>query len=172
MDKIRIGVIGTGIISNQGHLSKYFGDNEPVDVVAACDIDGKALNTTCDKYGINDRYADFRDLLARDDIDAVDVCVHNNLHAPITIAALRAGKHVYCEKPIAGTYADGKAMVDTAKECNKMLHIQLGTLYDMETKAAKVIIDEGKLGNIYHARSVGHRRRGRPFVDGYATKEL
>jgi hypothetical protein len=54
----------------------------------------------------------FRDLLALAEIDAIDVCLHNNLHAPVTIAALRAGKHVYCEKPMAGAFADAKAMYD------------------------------------------------------------
>ena len=87
----------------------------------------------------------------------------------MTIAALKAGKHVYCEKPIAGSYADGLAMVETAKSLGRRLHIQIANLYSRESKAAKTIIDEGGLGHIYHARSMGFRRRGRPFVDGYAT---
>ncbi|WAH44571.1 Gfo/Idh/MocA family oxidoreductase [Alicyclobacillus fastidiosus] len=61
-------------------------------------------------------------------------------------------------------------MVDAAKECGKKLHIQLSTLYSLEAKAAKLLIDEGKLGKIYHARSTGYRRRGRPYVDGYGTE--
>jgi predicted dehydrogenase len=77
---------------------------------------------------------------------------------------------VYCEKPIAGTYFDGKAMCDAAKETGNKLHIQLGTLYRKETKAAKALIDDGRLGKLYHARSTGHRRRGRPYVDGYGTQ--
>jgi predicted dehydrogenase len=99
----------------------------------------------------------------------VDVCVHNNLHAPLTIAALKAGKHVYCEKPIAGAYADGLAMRDTAREVGRMLNIQLATLFSKETRIAKRLIEDGQLGNIYHARSSGFRRRGRPFVDGYGS---
>ena len=87
----------------------------------------------------------------------------------MTIEALKAGKDVYCEKPIVGSYADGRAMVETAKSLGRKLHIQIANLYSRETKAAKTIIDEGGLGHIYHARSVGFRRRGRPFVDGYAT---
>jgi predicted dehydrogenase len=87
----------------------------------------------------------------------------------VTIAALRAGKHVYCEKPIAGSYADGKAMVEAAKKCHRKLSIQLGTLFSKDTRIAKTLIDDGRLGHIYHARSTGFRRRGRPYVDGYGT---
>jgi predicted dehydrogenase len=99
----------------------------------------------------------------------VDVCLHNNFHAPVTIEALRAGKHVYCEKPMAGSYVDARDMLETAKTEGRKLHIQIGTLYSKETKAAKRLIEEGHLGRIYHARSSGYRRRGRPFVDGYGA---
>ena len=103
------------------------------------------------------------------DIVAVDVCVHNNLHMPMTVAALKAGKHVYCEKPMAGSYRDAAVMLETAKEEKLKLSIQLFTLFSKETKAAKYLIDEGHLGKLYHARSTGYRRCGRPFVDGYGT---
>jgi predicted dehydrogenase len=99
----------------------------------------------------------------------VDVCLHNNFHAPVTIAALEAGKHVYCEKPMAGAYVDAVAMLEAARACGKKLSIQLATLYSKETKVAKKLINEGRLGRIYHARSTGFRRRGRPYVDGYGT---
>lgn len=170
MKKIRIGIIGVGIIGKV-HLDEY-AKLDGAEVVAACDIDEVELKQVAEKYNIPDTYTDFREMLQREDIDAVDVCLHNNLHAPITVAALKAGKHVYCEKPIAGSYVDGKRMIDTAKECGKHLHIQLSFLYALETKAAKVLLDEGKLGKLYHARSTGFRRRGRPFVDGYGTKDF
>lgn len=164
---IRIGLIGTGQIGKM-HLDRYK-DIPGAQVVAACDIYEQEVKRVGELYNIPHTYTDFRKLLERDDLDAVDVCLHNNFHAPVTIEALRAGKHVYCEKPIAGSYADGKAMVQAANETGKMLHIQLGTLYRKETKAAKTLIDDGKLGRLYHARSTGFRRRNRPFVDGYGT---
>lgn len=170
MGKIRIGVIGNGIIGN-AHLQNYQ-DIEQAEVVAICDINPQALNRTGDKFKIEDRYTEIDSLLGRDDIQAVDVCLHNNLHAPVAIAALRAGKHVYCEKPMAGSYADALAMYEAMLETGKKLHIQLSTLYQLETKAAKRMIDQGRLGGLYHLRSYGWRRRGRPFVDGYATKEF
>lgn len=167
MEPKRIGIIGVGQIG-KNHLEEY-SKLEGVEIVAAADVNALELERTADKYGICHRYTDFRELLARDDIEAVDVCLHNNLHAPVTIAALQAGKHVYCEKPIAGSYADGAAMLDCARETGKMLHIQIATLYTKETKAAKVLIDDGHLGKLYHARSTGFRRRGRPYVDGYGA---
>jgi len=168
MRKIRIGVIGVGQIG-KSHLQNYASISD-AEIVAVCDVNEQEARRVAEQYGIPSVYTDYRELLSRDDIEAVDVCLHNNFHAPMTIAALEAGKHVYCEKPIAGTYFDGKRMVEAAKEAGKMLHIQLATLYRKETKAAKALIDGGKLGNIYHARSTGFRRRNRPFVDGYGTK--
>jgi len=166
-DKIRIGMIGVGQIA-KNHLRQY-ADMEDVEIVAAADIQEEELARVAKMHGIDHTYANFREMLQRDDIVAVDVCVHNNLHAAVTIAALEAGKNVFCEKPIAGAFADGKKMLETAKASDRKLSIQLATLFSKETKVAKHLIDEGKLGHIYHARSTGHRRRGRPFVDGYGT---
>lgn len=170
MEPIRIGIIGVGIIG-KSHLREYE-KIHGVEVVAACDIDAQELERVADLHKIPHLYAAFRDLLARDDIQAVDVCLHNNLHAPVTIAALHAGKHVFCEKPMAGAYKDALKMRQTAQETGKWLQIQLSTLFSKETRIAKRLIDAGRLGHIYHARSCGFRRRGRPFVDGYATPDF
>ncbi len=164
---VRIGLIGAGQIGNN-HLTTYSKIPE-AHVVAVADLFPEKVEAAKQNYGIPDGYADFRELLARDDIDAVDVCVHNNKHAPITIAALQAGKHVYCEKPMAGTFRDAEEMARTANACDRLLHIQLAKLYTPETRGAKRLIEDGHLGRIYHARSFGTRRRGRPFVDGYGS---
>ncbi len=167
MGKIRLGIIGVGQIGKQ-HLATY--ENIPdAEVVAACDIDLPELDHVCDRFKIPNKYKDFHDLLKRDDLDAVDVCLHNNLHAPASIAVLESGKHCYCEKPIAGSYIDGKAMVEASRDTGKMLQTQIATIFSKETKLAKRLIDAGRLGKLYHARSTGFRRRGRPFVDGYGT---
>ncbi|MFC1453502.1 Gfo/Idh/MocA family protein [Verrucomicrobiota bacterium] len=170
MDKIRLGIIGVGQIG-KSHIAQYK-EIGAAELVAAADVNEAELGSVCDERGIPNRYTDFRKLLERDDLDAVDVCLHNNLHMPVTVEALRAGKHVYCEKPIAGTYTDGRAMVEAARECGRKLSIQLNTLFTSETKIAKHLIAEGRLGRLYHARSMGYRRRGRPFVDGYGTESF
>ena len=166
-DKVRIGVIGVGQIGKH-HLRRY-ADIEAADVVAAADINEAELQRVAGVFDIPDVYTNFRDLLARDDIEAVDVCLHNNLHMPMTVAALRAGKNVYCEKPMAGAYRDAETMYRAAQETGHKFAIQLSTLYAKETKAAKALIDGGMLGKLYHGRSTGFRRRGRPYVDGYGS---
>src|SRR5258708_33355597 len=127
-------------------------------IVAVSDLFPERLAAALDKLDGAVAVADFRDLLKREDIDAVDDWVHNNKHAPVTIAALKAGKHVYCEKPMAGTYHDAANMLETAREQGRMLHIQIGTLYTAETRAARRLIEDGHLGKIYSARSFGYRR--------------
>ncbi|AJS57252.1 Gfo/Idh/MocA family protein [Paenibacillus sp. IHBB 10380] len=167
METIKIGIIGIGQIGKM-HIQQYQSITG-VEIVAVCDLNEAEARLVAEQYKIPHVYTDFRSLLERDDLVAVDVCLHNNFHAPVTIAALQAGKNVYCEKPIAGTYFDGQQMVATAEASGKHLHIQLDTLFQKETKAAKALIDGGMLGKLYHARSTGFRRRNRPFVDGYGT---
>jgi predicted dehydrogenase len=166
-ERVRIGVIGVGQIGTH-HLTAYR-DIPEAEVVAVADLFPEKLEAAHQRFGIQDTYADFRTLLERRDIQAVDVCVHNNKHAPISIVALRAGKHVYCEKPMAGTFRDAQDMLAEARAQGRKLHVQMGTVYAPETRAAKRLIEEGALGRITYARSFGYRRRGRPFVDGYGT---
>jgi predicted dehydrogenase len=165
--KIRVGVIGVGQIGKH-HLNNYQ-NIEGAEVVAIADIAEAEAKRVSEKYNIPNVYTNFRDLLKRDDIEAVDVCLHNNFHSPVTIAALQAGKHVFCEKPMAGAYRDAELMYQAAQKTGKKLSIQLRNIFSKETKAAKELIDAGELGRIYHARSTGFRRRGRPFVDGYGS---
>jgi predicted dehydrogenase len=164
---IRIGLIGAGQRGQQ-HLDDY--QQIPgAEIVAVADIDESLAQRVAARYQVLNVYTDYRDLLQRDDLDAVDICLHNNLHRPVAVAAMQTGKHVYCEKPMAGSYADARIMVETAQALGRKLSIQLFTLFRPETRAAKLLIDAGLLGELYHARSTGFRRRGRPYVDGYGT---
>jgi predicted dehydrogenase len=167
---VRVGIIGCGQIGTQ-HIATYK-KNPAAKIVVFCDANLAAAEAAAASYGSGDVTSNYLDVLNRDDVDSVDVCLHNNFHAPITIAALKAGKHVYCEKPMAGSYTDAVAMMAAAKETGKKLHIQLATLYTNEARAAKELIDARELGQLYHARSTGFRRRGRPFVDGYGTSSF
>ena len=168
--RVRIGIIGVGQIGKH-HLNNYQ-KIDGAEIVAIADIDQPEARRVAGLYDIPDVYFDALELLEREDIEAVDVCLHNNLHMPYTCAALKAGKHVYCEKPMAGAYCDAATMLRTAKEVDRKLSIQLATLFSNETKAAKALIDGGHLGRLYHARSTGFRRRGRPYVDGYGTMKF
>jgi predicted dehydrogenase len=164
---IRIGIIGAGQIG-QRHIETY--QSIPgVEVAAVCGRRPEPTRAAAQRFGIPHATTDIGELLARPDLEAVDVCLHNNLHAPVTVAALEAGKHVYCEKPMAGSYRDAAAMLAAARRADRLLSIQLATLFAPETKAAEHLIRQGALGRLYYASSMGLRRRGRPYVDGYGT---
>jgi len=166
-EPVRVGIIGVGQIG-KAHVKRYQ-DCPEIDIRVIADVNEDEMNRVAAEFDIPRTTTNFRDILSDPDILAVDVCLHNNLHMPVTVAALEAGKHVYCEKPMAGSYIDARAMMEKARSSGQMLHIQLATLYSKECRAAKHLIDNDRLGRIYHARSIGHRRRGRCFVDGYGT---
>lgn len=163
MKEIRVALIGTGVISKQ-HMERY--QNIPnAKVVAACDLDRRKLEAWGEAYQIQDLYTDYRELLKREDIDAVDVCLHNNLHLPMALEVLRAGKHCYCEKPMAGSYRDAKLLYEEAKRSGKELSIHLDFIFRPQSRIARKMVENGRLGQIYHARSVGLRRCMRPGLD-------
>lgn len=166
-DPVQVGIIGVGQIGKQ-HLETY-SSMPNVHVSAIAGRDPQKKQAVALEYAIPYWTTDYHTLLERDDVQAVSVCLHNNLHMPVSIAALQAGKHVFCEKPIAGSYQDGLQMLETAKDQNRLLSIQLSDLFSKETKASQSAISEGWLGKPYLAHSAGFRRRGRPFVDGYGT---
>jgi predicted dehydrogenase len=99
----------------------------------------------------------------------VDVCLHNALHCPVTLEAFKAGKHVYCEKPLALNGKEAQKMVGAAEKAGKKLAMQLSTVFSRAAQAAKRLIVTGQLGRLYYAKASNYRRRGRPYVDGYGT---
>ncbi|MGD9518639.1 MAG: Gfo/Idh/MocA family protein [Armatimonadota bacterium] len=169
-DTVKVGIIGVGQIGKH-HVDNY-SKIPGAEIVAIADINQEEARRVAESIGVTHVFNDFRDLLAMDEVQAVDVCLHNNLHAPVAIAAMEAGKHVYCEKPLAGSYADARAMIEARERTGRMLAMQVNTLFSMETKAAKRLIDDGHLGRIYYAKSSYYRRRGRPYVDGYGTSNF
>jgi predicted dehydrogenase len=166
--KLKVGVIGTGIIG-KSHVRSYQGMANDVEIVAVADLNVEEATRVAQEAGIKNVFSDYRDLLKMDEIAAVDVCLPNYLHSPVTVDALNAGKHVYCEKPLAPTGAATQAMVDAAEKNGKHLAMQIGTLFSKETRLAKRLIEEGHLGKVYYVKTSHYRRRGRVYVDGYAT---
>lgn len=167
MKEIRVAFIGCGVISHM-HMRSY-SKMPNVKVVAACDINKPRLDAWCAQYGVENKYTNFREMLARDDIDSVDVCVHNNLHLPLTLEVLRSGKHCFCEKPMAASYADAKMMYDTWQQLREEkgveLAVQISTVFGQQTRVAKKMVENGDLGHVYYIRCLGHRRRNRPGLD-------
>lgn len=169
-ETIKVGIIGVGQIGKY-HVAGY-AKMPDVEIVAVADVNTAEAERVAARHEIAHTFGDFRELLRMDEVQAVDVCLHNNLHAPVSIAALEAGKDVLCEKPMAGSYADALAMHEAARRTGRRLGIPLRQIFSKETKAARRLIDAGALGRIYYARSHGFRRRGRPFVDGYGTSNF
>ncbi len=164
---VEIGVVGAG---NRGHAhADSYSDVDRADVVAVADIDQDAATELADEYGVPAVYGEFQDMVDDAGLDAVSVCVHNNLHRPVTEYAADAGVHVFCEKPLAATYTDAAAMAGAADAAGIHLGVQNDRLFSPETRAARTLVDAGELGDPYYARGVSSRRRGRPYIDGYGT---
>ena len=103
MAKLKVGVIGCGSIAQHRHIPEYLWNNQ-VELVALCDINEERATEIAEKYQVQ-AFTDYKELLKMEELDAVSVCTPNYLHAPISIDALNAGKHVLCEKPMATSEA-------------------------------------------------------------------
>src|SRR5262245_63016845 len=169
-ETIKVGVIGVGQIGKR-HVATY-AEMPDVEIVALADVDEAEVQRVAAQHGVKQTFTKFRDLLALPEIQAVDVCLHNNFHAPVSIAAMEAGKEVFCEKPMAGTYIDALRMYEAAQKLGRRLGIQMVTLFSKECKTARRLIEAGALGRLYYGRAVAFRRRGRPYVDGYGTSNF
>src|SRR5205814_3056261 len=102
-----------------------------------------------------------------EDIDAVSGCLPNRLRAPVTIAALRAGKHVLCEKPPALSAAEAKKIESAATKAGKIVMYSTQRRFGGAEQAAKQAIDKGYAGEVYHARGTWMRTRGIPIGTGW-----
>lgn len=163
MSKLKVGIIGCGGIANGKHLPALK-RNPDVELVAFCDIIPERAEKAAKEYGTPDAkvYEDYKELLADKSIDVVHVLTPNKEHSFITVDALHAGKHVMCEKPMAKTYAEAKAMVDAAKETGKILSIGYQNRCTAAALQAKKLVEGGELGEIYFAKAHAIRRRAVP----------
>jgi predicted dehydrogenase len=160
MRTVKIGVIGAGGISN-AHMGGYR-QLEGVEIVAVADVvPGKAKEWAA-RYDVPNFFTDYHDLLAMPELDGVSVCTYNRAHMPPTVDALRAGKHVLCEKPMSDTLEGAYAMLKAARESGKILTIGLHSRYGPHQRLAKEIATSGALGDLYYAEIVSTRRRGIP----------
>jgi len=157
---LRVGVIGLGY---GGEMAlKGYSLLADVEIVALAGLEEDRLQTLGATYNVPNLYHYHHELLSRDDLDAVSVCVPNYLHAPIAIEALKRGLHVLCEKPLARTSREAEAMVDAATEADRVLQVVFNHRMRGDVQVLKRYIDEGKLGKIYYAKAYWMRRRGIP----------
>lgn len=145
-----------------------------VAVTAFCDIAGERAQSAAKQYGAKGAgvYTDYRELLLDKTLDVVYVCTPNITHAPITIAALEAGKHVMCEKPMATSCTDAKAMLDAAVKSGKKLSVSYQNRFRQDVQTLWRYCRGGALGQVYFAKAHAIRRRGVPTWGVFLNEEL
>jgi len=160
MTDLKIAIVGAGFAARVVHLPGYEGVGQPV--AAICDLDQTIAKTIADRFSIPNVYADWQEMLEKEQPDIVSVCLPNALHYEITMGALDAGAHVLCEKPLATTMRQAHEMFDKAREKGKILMAAQLYRHNPEPRALKRIVDSGVLGEVYHGESIAMRRLGIP----------
>ncbi|MBM4038226.1 MAG: Gfo/Idh/MocA family oxidoreductase [Planctomycetes bacterium] len=153
------------------HLKDYHA-NPRACAVAICDVDATRLAQFAAECRIPEEkcFTDYRKLMAaakRLELDAASVALPNVLHAPVTIAALNAGLHVLCEKPMAMNVRQGRAMLDAARKNRRRLMINFSYRFMPQTQSLKSFVASGAIGDIYYGRTAWYRRRGLPGFGGW-----
>ncbi|RWZ59015.1 Gfo/Idh/MocA family oxidoreductase [Halobacillus fulvus] len=165
MTQLKVAVIGCGSIAQHRHLPEYQ-MNEQTEIVAVCDVVEERVKEVAEKYGAT-AYTSYEELLEKETIDAVSVCLPNALHAPVSIAALEAGVHVLCEKPMATSREEGEAMITAAEKSGKKLMIAHNQRFVPSHVKAKELIASGAIGKVYSFRTAfGHGGPEGWSVDG------
>lgn len=166
--KYNFGVIGAGSIARKRHLPELL-DNPDAEIAAICDRNLERAEELTDIYG-GKAFSDYKQLIAMKDLDAVIVCATNTTHAEMTIAALRAGKHVMCEKPMATTLVDARAMIDASEQTGKFLMITHNQRLAPACMKAREILQSGKLGKVLTFQTIfGHPGSEFWAIDGGNT---
>jgi predicted dehydrogenase len=166
-DKIRLAIIGTGNCFRLFHSKELLGHPE-IDIVAYCDVDEAKAKSWADENG-GDWCTDYREIIKRDDVDAVDIVTPNLYHSEIAVAALEAGKDVFCEKPDAISVAEAQKMADAAAKSGKLLMTMRNNRFRPASQFVKKFIEDGSMGEVYTGRCGWVRRRGIPGRGGWFT---
>lgn len=157
--QIRIGLIGVGFMGRThsnayNRVSNFFPELQYTPVLkAVCSRNRDKVQAFAEQWGYESVETDWRALVMRDDIDAVDICTPNNMHAEIAIAAAEAGKMILCEKPLSRTLSEAQAMVDAVEKAGVKNTVWYNYRRLPAVTLAKQIVDSGKLGRIFHYRA-------------------
>ncbi|MCI8632106.1 MAG: Gfo/Idh/MocA family oxidoreductase [Lachnospiraceae bacterium] len=172
MDKIKVAVIGCGTIANSAHIPAYM-KNEKAEIKYFCDIIPERAEKAVETYGCGTAITDYHEALADPEIQAISVCTPNNMHAQISIDAMRAGKDVLCEKPAARTYQEALEMQKVQHETGRILNIGVVNRFNDSVNRIKKIIDAGELGELYSIYVSFRAHRSIPGLGGpFTTKAI
>ncbi len=174
MSKLKIGIVGCGGIANQKHFPAMKQNSDLCEIVAFCDIIVERAEQAAKEYGVPGArvYEDYHDLMADPEVEVVHVLTPNVAHCPITVAAFEAGKHVYCEKPMAHTSSDAEKMIEAWKKSGKQFTIGYQNRFRPEVQNLKKACDQGDLGEIYYGKAHAIRRRAVPTWGVFPNKAL
>ncbi len=165
----KIGIVGAGGIAGY-HVKGYA--KAGAEVVAVCDSDASRAQATAKQFSIPKTYDSLEAMLTGEKgLQAVSICVPNKFHAPLAIAAAKAGKHVFCEKPPAMNAAEAKQMAEAAKAAKVHLMFDFNNRARPESMALKRYIDDGTVGKINSAQAAWIRRCGIPGYGGWFTQK-
>ncbi|SDO33936.1 Gfo/Idh/MocA family protein [Alkalicoccus daliensis] len=170
MSRLRIGIIGAGGIAQDRHLPVLLELKNQAEVTAICDVNIKTAEQAAVSFSQPFITADYQEVFTH--TDAVIICTPNKFHAEISIAALEAGVHVLCEKPMAMNAEEAEAMIAAAKKADRKLMIAYHYRSMKEAQAAKRLIDEEEIGIPMVARVQAMRRRKVPGWGVFTNKEL
>jgi len=165
--RLKVGVVGIGI--GRAHLEGYLALADEVEVVALCDLDKTRLKAIGQEYNVPLQFADFDLLFQSGEIEAVSICLPNNLHARACVAALEAGIHVLCEKPLADTLASAQTVVEAAGRASSKFMICYNRRYRADLRWIKDLLSREGLGQIYQVKAGWIRETGIPM--GWFTQK-
>jgi predicted dehydrogenase len=171
MATLKAGIVGCGGIANGKHLPAIT-QNKDFELVAFCDIVEERAVAANEKFaaGKGKVFLDYKRLL-KEKIDVVFVCTPNCSHCEITVAALKSGKHVLCEKPMATSYAEARQMIKARDESGKLLTIGYQNRYRPDSLYLKKECEKGALGDIYFGKAHAIRRRAVPTWGVFLDEE-
>lgn len=167
--RLKVGIVGTGSIW-KSHLPGWQ-QSPDAELAAIADVNPEALRQAKELTGVKLAYDKAADLFANPEIDVVDVCTANQFHAPLVIEALKAGKHVLCEKPLAPTPQEIKNIIAARNRSGKLLMTAQHRRFEPDSQVLKSEIDQGVLGDVYHARCWALRRSGAPTRPSFVTRK-
>lgn len=162
MKRFRIALAGAGNIAQNAHLPA-FAKRDDVEVVAVCDLNLQRAKDCAEKFGIPNAYASAQEMIDKTDCDAVDICVWNRAHCEIAVLAAQAGRHILCEKPMALNVEHAQIMQDAVKAAGVTFMMAMPKRFYPEIQYVQGLIEEGKFGDIYYAKTSMLRRRGTPL---------
>ncbi len=167
-NRVRVGIVGVGIGAT--HANGYSKCPE-VEIAALCDLNTERAQKLADQYGVKKIYTDYNEMIATEALDAVSVCTPNALHAPVAEAALKAGKHVLCEKPLSVNATEGQRIFDAAQNAKGKFMIGMNNRFRGDSQMLKKYVENGELGTLYYAKCGWIRRNGIPGMGGWFTRK-